>query len=439
MGGRGMKLGNRVSPTNLVPKACGGRGAQRAKGRKQQVSAACLAHRSMIELSESTNKKRIDVECLRHEQTMSVVAVGEVISSARSMSRESMYLAPKICMFLLLLEISASSAISSITLLDVQSTTGRKNNIPWFATPPSTLLDFSKPADMLRKAKFSFEIPVGGARWKDFMLSGIASGIASTAVFPIDLAKTRIQGSLANINGKQYSGIFRTMTKVAREEGLLSLFNGCTPVLLGSIPEGAFCIGMNDASKNVLSKVLKCPQKVLYCSLTMSSQVHTLNEQELPLPAEIFAGAFAGFTQIIVTNPMERVKILQQVNITSQDGVDCYAELRGFRSRGTKLALSGSYERRYRHLTHSWNDPRVRALVGCEIYPLPQYTSLRTHRSRFPYWTPVGIRQAAIELWTEDRLAAFYRGVQGRIGRLAPQMAISLMLFELFKTTFSVD
>ena len=136
--------------------------------------------------------------------------------------------------FLLVLEISASST----AILDVHSMNARKNNIPWFATPPSTLLDFSKPAEMLMNAKLSFEMPVAGARWKDFMMSGIASGIASTAVFPIDLAKTRIQGSLANINGKQYTGIFRTITKVAREEGLLSLFNGCTPVLLGSVPEG---------------------------------------------------------------------------------------------------------------------------------------------------------------------------------------------------------
>ncbi|EKX53679.1 hypothetical protein GUITHDRAFT_100655 [Guillardia theta CCMP2712] len=219
---------------------------------------------------------------------------------------------------------------------------------------------------MLMKAKLSFEMPAAGARWKDFMMSGIASGIASTAVFPIDLAKTRIQGSLANINGKQYTGIFRTITKVAREEGLLSLFNGCTPVLLGSVPEGAFCIGMNDASKNILSKVLKCPQK------------------DLPLPAEIFAGAFAGFTQIIVTNPMERVKILQQIE--------------------------GS------------NAGSVRKLV------------------LFLKWVLLPIKgQAAIELWREDRLAAFYRGVQGRVGRLAPQMAISLMLFELFKSTFSED
>jgi len=120
--------------------------------------------------------------------------------------------------------------------------------------------------------------------------------IAQTIVFPIDLAKTRIQDEIVVAGVKaQYSGVFQTLTKVAGEEGILKLWSGVTPVLIGSTPECALEIGGNNLARQKLAEHLKKPT------------------EELPFWSEVAAGGVGGFCQVIATCPMERVKILQQV------------------------------------------------------------------------------------------------------------------------------
>jgi len=70
-------------------------------------------------------------------------------------------------------------------------------------------------------------------------LSGGLSGITASAVtYPMDLARGRISGKLATsaTKKKDYSGLTRTIVLTVREEGVLALYRGVTPTLLGAMP-----------------------------------------------------------------------------------------------------------------------------------------------------------------------------------------------------------
>lgn len=129
-----------------------------------------------------------------------------------------------------------------------------------------------------------------------FCLRFYPGAIAQTVVFPIDLAKTRIQDQVvvAGVEA-QYRSVFQTLSKVAGEEGFLKLWSGVTPVLIGSTPECALEIGGNNLARQKLAEHLKTPA------------------EELPFWGEVAAGGVGGFCQVVATCPMERVKILQQV------------------------------------------------------------------------------------------------------------------------------
>jgi hypothetical protein len=69
-------------------------------------------------------------------------------------------------------------------------------------------------------------------------LAGGMSGMTATALtYPLDLARGRISGKL-KVQGKEqhYKGIFTTIIMTAKEEGLVALYKGITPTVLGAMP-----------------------------------------------------------------------------------------------------------------------------------------------------------------------------------------------------------
>uniref|UniRef100_A0A674DJB2 Solute carrier family 25 member 13 n=1 Tax=Salmo trutta TaxID=8032 RepID=A0A674DJB2_SALTR len=127
-----------------------------------------------------------------------------------------------------------------------------------------------------------------------FGLGSIAGAVGATAVYPIDLVKTRMQnqrttGSL--VEELMYKNSLDCFKKVLRYEGFFGLYRGLVPQLLGVAPEKAIKLTVNDFIRG------KSRQK----------------DGSIPVPAEILAGACAGGSQVIFTNPLEIVKIRLQV------------------------------------------------------------------------------------------------------------------------------
>ncbi|NXI58422.1 GHC1 protein, partial [Chloroceryle aenea] len=117
---------------------------------------------------------------------------------------------------------------------------------------------------------------------------GIAGLIGVTCVFPIDLAKTRLQNQQ---NGQRlYSSMSDCLIKTIRSEGYFGMYRGAAVNLTLVTPEKAIKLAANDFFRHHLSK----------------------DGKKLTLLREMLAGCGAGTCQVIVTTPMEMLKIQLQ-------------------------------------------------------------------------------------------------------------------------------
>uniref|UniRef100_A0A8C6VH42 Mitochondrial glutamate carrier 1 n=1 Tax=Naja naja TaxID=35670 RepID=A0A8C6VH42_NAJNA len=117
---------------------------------------------------------------------------------------------------------------------------------------------------------------------------GIAGLIGVTCVFPIDLAKTRLQNQQ---NGQRmYTSMSDCLIKTIRSEGYFGMYRGAAVNLTLVTPEKAIKLAANDFFRYHLAK----------------------DGGKLTLPKEMLAGCGAGTCQVIVTTPMEMLKIQLQ-------------------------------------------------------------------------------------------------------------------------------
>ncbi|XP_056307736.1 mitochondrial glutamate carrier 1 [Danio aesculapii] len=117
---------------------------------------------------------------------------------------------------------------------------------------------------------------------------GVAGLIGVTCVFPIDLAKTRLQNQQ---NGSRlYTSMSDCLIKTIRSEGYFGMYRGAAVNLTLVTPEKAIKLAANDFFRHHLSK----------------------DGQKLTLLKEMLAGCGAGTCQVIVTTPMEMLKIQLQ-------------------------------------------------------------------------------------------------------------------------------
>ncbi|XP_061466007.1 mitochondrial glutamate carrier 1 [Rhineura floridana] len=117
---------------------------------------------------------------------------------------------------------------------------------------------------------------------------GIAGLIGVTCVFPIDLAKTRLQNQQ---NGQRmYTSMSDCLIKTIHSEGYFGMYRGAAVNLTLVTPEKAIKLAANDFFRHHLAK----------------------DGKKLTLMKEMLAGCGAGTCQVIVTTPMEMLKIQLQ-------------------------------------------------------------------------------------------------------------------------------
>lgn len=121
---------------------------------------------------------------------------------------------------------------------------------------------------------------------------GIAGIIGVSVVFPLDLVKTRLQNQQIGPNGeRQYSSMFDCFRKTYKAEGYFGMYRGSAVNILLITPEKAIKLTANDFFRHHLSPG---------------------EGKKLPLVREMSAGGLAGLCQIIITTPMELLKIQLQ-------------------------------------------------------------------------------------------------------------------------------
>lgn len=76
----------------------------------------------------------------------------------------------------------------------------------------------------------------GLAALKSFSIGAVSSAVGATAVYPIDLVKTRLQAQ-KNVSGSapMYKGVVDCFAKVVKNEGVGALYKGLIPQLLGQV------------------------------------------------------------------------------------------------------------------------------------------------------------------------------------------------------------
>jgi len=120
---------------------------------------------------------------------------------------------------------------------------------------------------------------------------GIAGIIGVSCVFPLDLVKTRLQNQKLGPNGeKMYTGMRDCFMKTYRAEGYFGMYRGSAVNILLITPEKAIKLAANDFFRHKLTRP----------------------DGTLPVTREMLAGGSAGLCQIVVTTPMELLKIQLQ-------------------------------------------------------------------------------------------------------------------------------
>ncbi|XP_034979762.2 mitochondrial glutamate carrier 1 isoform X1 [Zootoca vivipara] len=121
------------------------------------------------------------------------------------------------------------------------------------------------------------------------LINGGAAGIIGvTCIFPIDLVKTRLQNQRS---GQQvYKSMLDCLMKTLRSEGYFGMYRGAAVNLTLVTPEKAIKLAANDYFRHLLAK----------------------DGVALSLSKEMMAGCGAGTCQVIITTPMEMLKIQLQ-------------------------------------------------------------------------------------------------------------------------------
>ncbi|WAR06150.1 CMC1-like protein [Mya arenaria] len=225
-----------------------------------------------------------------------------------------------------------------------------------------------------------------------FGLGALAGATGATAVYPIDLVKTRIQNQRAGgmIGELMYKNSFDCFKKVIRHEGLLGLYRGLAPQLVGVAPEKAIKLTMNDLMRDRLCNP----------------------DGSISLWAEMLSGGIAGASQVMFTNPLEIVKIRLQVagEIVGQSKVSAISVIRELGA------------------------PAAAIPTPADVIKTRLQVAARQGQTTY-----TGVIDCARKIYKEEGFAAFWKGTPARCLRSAPQFGVTLLTYELLQRTFYLD
>ncbi|KAM4697529.1 electrogenic aspartate/glutamate antiporter SLC25A12, mitochondrial [Rhinophrynus dorsalis] len=277
-----------------------------------------------------------------------------------------------------------------------------------------------------------------------FTLGSIAGAVGATAVYPIDLVKTRMQNQRSSfVEELMYKNSFDCAKKVLRYEGFFGLYRGLLPQLVGVAPEKAIKLTVNDFVRDKF----------------------TQRDGSVPLLAEILAGGCAGGSQVIFTNPLEIVKIRLQVagEISTGPKVRALTVLQdlGFLGlyKGAKacflrdIPFSAIYFPVYAHCKSLFADEHghigalqlltAGAIAGVPAASLVTPADVIKTRlqvaARAGQTTYSGVVDCFRKILREEGARAFWKGAGARVFRSSPQFGVTLVTYELLQRWLYVD
>ncbi|KAF9917663.1 mitochondrial aspartate-glutamate transporter agc1 [Lobosporangium transversale] len=284
-----------------------------------------------------------------------------------------------------------------------------------------------------------------------FLLGSISGAVGATVVYPIDLVKTRMQNQRSKVVGELlYKNSIDCFKKVIKNEGVLGLYRGLGPQLVGVAPEKAIKLTMNDLVRKHL----------------------TDKDGNITFTSELIAGGVAGGSQVVFTNPLEIVKIRLQVAGEAAKSMDINAPRPGAVQIVRNLGIVGLYKGAsacllrdipfsaiyfpvYAHLKKDLfkEGPDHRLTIGELLIagavagmPAAYFTTpadvIKTRlqvEAKKGQSTYNGITDAARKIYREEGFRAFFKGGPARIFRSSPQFGTTLMVYEILQRAFPFD
>jgi Mitochondrial carrier protein len=172
-----------------------------------------------------------------------------------------------------------------------------------------------------------------------FFAGGFAGMTASFATYPLDLARGRISGKLASSKGhKAYKGIIQTCVLTIQDEGLLALYKGVKPTLIGAI----FYEGIKFGTVGALEKFNSSPHG--------SESNRSIGEKAFQ---KMIYGGCGGIMAAFITYPNDTVRRLLQLqgSRSSSNGTVREANYSGYWDCVKKTYQAHGIKRFYHGLT----------------------------------------------------------------------------------------
>ncbi|CAG8714964.1 5568_t:CDS:2, partial [Racocetra fulgida] len=287
-----------------------------------------------------------------------------------------------------------------------------------------------------RETRFSLFTPLEADIIFHFAGLGNPSGRLSRHDFA-QLLDPKVVGELL------YRNSIDCFRKVIHNEGLLGLYSGLGPQLVGVAPEKAIKLTVNDFFR---------------------ARFKNKETGAIPIFYEILSGGIAGGCQVIFTNPLEIVKIRLQiqgevaknVDIPRKSALNIIKDLGLFGLyRGASACLlrdipfSGIYFTTYAHIKKDifGEGPNkkcgiVELLIAGAVAGMPAaYLTTPADVIKTRLQVEVrkgqtgysGIFDAYRKILREEGLKAFFKGGPARVFRSSPQFGTTLMVYELLQ------
>ena len=161
----------------------------------------------------------------------------------------------------------------------------------------------------------SLSKPTGAQDYKGFV-AGIFSGITKLAVgHPFDTIKVRLQTT----ERSQFSGPLEAVVRTVRNEGVLALYKGASPPLVGWMFMDSLLMGSMTLYRRLLNENVF--NKVHYNS---TSRTWDSSQPKLPVLGHAMAGMMAGWTVSFIAAPVEHIKARLQVQYAASKSERLY-------------------------------------------------------------------------------------------------------------------
>jgi hypothetical protein len=279
------------------------------------------------------------------------------------------------------------------------------------------------------------------------LLCGGIAGICGTSlIFPLDIVKTRLQNQTSlPLEKRIYRNGLACFRSILAKEGPVGLYRGLGPNLIGVTPEKAIKLAVNDYLRDKFADYLYIRDPKYHASVTSAN---------LPTAFAMAAGALAGFCQVIVTNPMEMVKIHMQMQGKKSSGLEMARKL-GFsglyRFTGATLLRDVPFSLIFFplhakfKLFMSWDEQEVPfkivlfsgllagAIASFLVTPMDVVkTKLQTmaHLGN-THVSYLGISDCFSKTWQSDGLRGLFKGSLQRCLIVAPLFGITLFVYEV--------